>query len=132
MSWLGGERVELDICDSTNDEALALARRGARHGTIVVARAQRAGRGRDGRSWASPPGMGLYFSAVLRPQLALAQVPPLTLAIGIAVVDAARSCGAPAQLKWPNDVLVHARKLAGVLVEAHSQEIGRASCRERV
>ena len=52
--WLGGHRIELDECDSTNDEAARLARAGARHGTVVIARAQRAGRGRDGRSWASP------------------------------------------------------------------------------
>jgi BirA family biotin operon repressor/biotin-[acetyl-CoA-carboxylase] ligase len=119
--WLGCHRIELDECDSTNDDAARLARAGARHGTVVIARAQRAGRGRDGRRWASPPDAGLYLSAVVRPPLPLVDVPPMTLAIGIGVCDAARAFGAPAALKWPNDALVHGKKLAGVLVEAHSQ-----------
>jgi BirA family transcriptional regulator, biotin operon repressor / biotin---[acetyl-CoA-carboxylase] ligase len=120
-SWLGCHRVELEECDSTNDEAARLARAGARHGTVVTARAQRAGRGRDGRSWASPRDTGLYLSAVIRPPLPLIDVPPMTLAIGIGLCDAARAMGAAAALKWPNDALVRGRKLAGVLVEAHSQ-----------
>jgi BirA family transcriptional regulator, biotin operon repressor / biotin---[acetyl-CoA-carboxylase] ligase len=119
--WLGSHRIELDECDSTNDEAARLARAGARHGTVVIARAQRAGRGRDGRSWASPRDAGLYLSAVIRAPLPLIDVPPMTLAIGVGVCDAARALGAAAALKWPNDVLVGGKKLAGVLVEAHSQ-----------
>jgi BirA family biotin operon repressor/biotin-[acetyl-CoA-carboxylase] ligase len=118
--WLGCLRIDLEECGSTNDEAARVARAGARHGTIVIAKAQRAGRGRDGRVWASPPG-GLYLSAVVRPPLPLADVPPMTLAIGIGLCDAVRTMGAPAVLKWPNDVLVRGRKLAGVLVEAQSQ-----------
>jgi BirA family biotin operon repressor/biotin-[acetyl-CoA-carboxylase] ligase len=119
--WLGGHRIELDECDSTSDEAARLARAGARHGTVVIARAQRAGRGRDGRSWASPRDAGLYLSAVIRTPLPLVDVPPMTLAIGVGLCDAARALGAPAALKWPNDALVGGKKLAGVLVEAHSQ-----------
>lgn len=119
--WLGCHRVALDECGSTNDEAARLARAGARHGTIVTARTQRAGRGREGRAWASPPGLGLYVSAIVRPPLPLSLVPPMTLAIGVGVCDAARELGAPATLKWPNDTLVGRRKLAGVLVEAQSQ-----------
>ncbi|MDX2093507.1 MAG: biotin--[acetyl-CoA-carboxylase] ligase [Kofleriaceae bacterium] len=123
--WLGSHRIDLDECSSTNDEAGRLARAGARHGTVVIALAQRAGRGREGRPWASPPGTGLYLSAVVRPPLPLADVPPMTLAIGIGVCDAARAMGVPAQLKWPNDALVcegeQQRKLAGVLIEAQSQ-----------
>jgi BirA family biotin operon repressor/biotin-[acetyl-CoA-carboxylase] ligase len=120
VSWLGAKRIDLFSCASTNDEAARYARAGANHGTIVIAERQDAGRGREGRAWASPSG-GLYFSAVLRPPLPLAEVPPLTLAIGIAVCDAARAFGAEAQLKWPNDVLVAGKKLAGVLVETQSQ-----------
>ncbi|HEX3764662.1 MAG TPA: biotin--[acetyl-CoA-carboxylase] ligase [Kofleriaceae bacterium] len=119
--WLGCHRIELDECDSTNDDAARLARAGARHGTVVIARAQRAGRGRDGRRWASPRDAGLYLSAVIRTPLPLVDVPPMTLAIGVGLCDAARAFGAPATLKWPNDALVHGKKLAGVLVEAHSQ-----------
>lgn len=124
--WLGCQRIDLDECGSTNDEAARLARAGARHGTIVLAAAQRTGRGRDGRQWASPRG-GLYLSAVLRPPLPLPAVPPMTLAIGIGLCDAVRAAGAPSVLKWPNDLLVHGRKLAGVLVEAQSQG-GRLDC----
>ena len=132
--WLGCQRIDLPECGSTNDEAARLARAGARHGTIVIAEAQRAGRGRDGHAWASPAG-GLYLSAVLRPPLPLHDVPPMTLAIGIGLCDAARAFiaagaamngsvtrgGGGAHLKWPNDLLVGGKKLAGVLVESQSQ-----------
>jgi BirA family biotin operon repressor/biotin-[acetyl-CoA-carboxylase] ligase len=118
--WLGCQQIELAQCGSTNDEAARLARAGARHGTVVIAERQTSGRGRDGRAWQSPPG-GLYMSAVLRPPIPVADVPPLTLAIGIGLCEAARTTGAPAVLKWPNDLLVRGRKLAGVLVEAQSQ-----------
>lgn len=127
--WLGCQRIELESCGSTNDEAARLARAGASRGTVVIAERQTAGRGRDGRAWESPPG-GLYMSIVLRPPLALVAVPPMTLAIGIGVCEAARAFGARSVLKWPNDLLVVSnspalpgggRKLAGVLVEAQSQ-----------
>ncbi|HSN30667.1 MAG TPA: biotin--[acetyl-CoA-carboxylase] ligase [Kofleriaceae bacterium] len=118
--WLGCQKILLAECGSTNDEAARLARAGARHGTVVIAEQQRAGRGRDGHVWTSPPG-GLWMSAVLRPSLPLVDVPPMTLAIGIGVCEAARQAGAAAVLKWPNDVLVGGAKLAGVLVEAQSQ-----------
>lgn len=131
--WLGCQRIEMETCASTNDEAARLARAGAKHGTVVIAERQTGGRGRDGRVWESPPG-GLYFSAVIRPALPVAQVPPMTLAIGIGVCEAVKTTGARASLKWPNDLLAfpagHAepdrlhlggRKLAGVLVEAQSQ-----------
>ncbi len=118
--WLGCQRIDLECCGSTNDEAARLARAGAKHGTIVIAERQKSGRGRDGRVWESPPG-GLYMSAVLRPPMPVSDVPPMTLAIGIGLCEAARTTGAPAVLKWPNDLLVSDRKLAGVLVEAQSQ-----------
>ena len=118
--WLGCQRIELEACGSTSDEAARLARAGASHGTIVIAERQNNGRGRDGRVWQSPAG-GLYLSAVLRPPMPIVDVPPMTLAIGIGVCEAIRTTGAPAVLKWPNDVLVDGRKLAGVLVEAQSQ-----------
>jgi len=120
MSWLGSRVIELDACGSTNDEAARLARAGAQHGTVVIARAQTAGRGREGRAWVSPRDTGLYFSAVVRPPLPIELVPPLTLAIGVGACDAAREHGAAAALKWPNDLLVADRKLGGVLVESHS------------
>lgn len=128
-TWLGRQRITLDACGSTNDEAARLARAGASHGTIVTAAVQHAGRGRLGRVWASPPG-GLYLSAVLRLPLRSVDVPPVTLAVGIAVHDTLRALAAPVALKWPNDVVVAAdhalagRKLAGVLVEAGGEPSG--------
>lgn len=123
-SWLGGQRIDLESCGSTNDEAARLARAGASHGTVVISESQTSGRGRDGHAWKSPPG-GLYLSAVVRPPLQIVAVPPMTLAIGIGVCDAVRACGVGGVLKWPNDILVEqelgARKLAGVLVESQSQ-----------
>ncbi len=123
-TWLGSQRIDLESCTSTNDEAARLARAGASHGTVVISESQTAGRGRDGHTWSSPPG-GLYLSAIVRPPLALAAVPPMTLAIGIGVCDAVRACGVGGVLKWPNDILVEqelgARKIAGVLVESQSQ-----------
>jgi BirA family transcriptional regulator, biotin operon repressor / biotin---[acetyl-CoA-carboxylase] ligase len=121
MNWLGRPRIDLASCVSSNDEAARLARVGATHGTIVIADTQTGGRGRMGRTWSSPPGGNLYLSCVLRPPLALPQTPALALAIGIAVCDAIRSFGAPAMLKWPNDILVEGRKAAGILLEAQSQ-----------
>lgn len=121
-AWLGSERIELDRCESTNDIALVHAREGAAHGTVVIADSQTAGRGRLGRVWASPPGTNIYLSAIVRAPRPVAELAPMTLAIGIGVVDAVRAAGvAGAALKWPNDVVVpfgrSAKKLAGILCE---------------
>jgi BirA family biotin operon repressor/biotin-[acetyl-CoA-carboxylase] ligase len=101
---------------STNDVATMLAERGAEEGVVVVADQQTAGRGRLGRTWASPPGAGIYMSAVLRPTPRAAAL--LTIAAGVAVADAVSlATGLDIQLKWPNDVYVADRKLAGILAE---------------
>jgi len=124
--WLGRHRIELASCASTSDIAMALARAGCPHGTVVRADAQTAGRGRLGRAWASPPGRHLYLSAVVRidPARPTTERAALTLAVGVGVVDAVRAAGATAAgLKWPNDVLVDGRKLAGVLCEASGDAI---------
>ena len=127
MRWLGTQIIELEACGSTNDEAARLARAGASHGTVIIAQTQTAGRGREGRVWQSPPGSGLYLSAVVRPPLPLATVPPLTLAIGVGACEAVRHAGVAAELKWPNDLVVAGtpgapyRKLGGILVESQSQ-----------
>ena len=118
-----GERLHwLASTGSTNDVAAQLAELGAGEGTTVVAETQTAGRGRHGRTWFSPPGAGLYVSVVLRPAGELANENPaalLTLASGVAVAEALRAVtGLPAEIKWPNDVLVGRRKLAGILAEA--------------
>ena len=119
--WMGVHRIDLETCGSTNDEAARLARAGARHGTVVTAATQTSGRGRAGRTWVSPPGGNLYVSMILRPALPLRDVPAMTLAIGVAVCEVAKIFGAAATLKWPNDVLIGGRKVAGVLLESQSR-----------
>lgn len=104
---------------STNDVLREQARAGAPEWTAVVAEEQTAGRGREGRSWASPPG-NLFLSVLLRPELAPASLGVLPLLVGVAAAEACTSLGAPARLKWPNDVVVGERKLGGILVEAAS------------
>jgi BirA family biotin operon repressor/biotin-[acetyl-CoA-carboxylase] ligase len=107
---LGLPRLHVREIASTNDRARALAEAGAPHGTLVSAGAQTAGRGRQGRTWSAPPGQALLCSLVLR-----AYDPLLPLRAGLAVADVA---GGGALVKWPNDVLLEDRKLAGILVEA--------------
>ncbi|MCW3063024.1 MAG: biotin--[acetyl-CoA-carboxylase] ligase, partial [Solirubrobacterales bacterium] len=99
---------------STNARARELAMDGAPHGTLVTATAQVAGRGRQGRSWSAPPGRSLVMSVVLRDPPRL-----LPLAAGVAV---ARAIGDDARIKWPNDVQIDGRKVAGILVEGRPQE----------
>lgn len=108
---------------STNDVAALMAEHGAAEGSIVAANAQTSGRGRLGRSWASPPGAGLYVSAILRP--AADVVPLITIAAGVAVADGVHAAsGLRPRVKWPNDVYVRGRKLAGILAEAGSSGDG--------
>jgi len=83
----------------------------------VLAEAQTAGRGRRGRTWSSPPCRNLYFSVVLRPELPTARATELTLLAAVAVCEAVREAGVAATIKWPNDVVVGGRKLAGILAE---------------
>jgi BirA family biotin operon repressor/biotin-[acetyl-CoA-carboxylase] ligase len=106
---LGRPRAHFRLTDSTNARARAFAEAGAPHGTVVTAREQTAGRGRQGRSWAGPPGRALLLSLVVRSFDAL-----LPLRAGLAVADLA---GPEARVKWPNDVWIDGRKLAGILVE---------------
>jgi BirA family biotin operon repressor/biotin-[acetyl-CoA-carboxylase] ligase len=108
---------------STNDVAAVLADRGLPEGTVVVADAQTAGRGRHGRAWASPPGAGLYMSVVMRPMPHAVGL--LTIAAGVAFADGIQAAsGLEPQLKWPNDVYMNGRKLAGILAEAGTSAAG--------
>jgi len=102
---------------STSDLAKEIAEHGAAHGEVVIADRQTAGRGRRGRAWSSPPGKNLYLSVVLRPQLPPQRASELTLVASLAVCDACRQAGVDAGIKWPNDVLVGGRKVAGILTE---------------
>lgn len=105
--------------DSTNRYLLDEARAGAPDGVVAVADHQTAGRGRLGRAWEAPPRSSLLVSVLLRPGLAPDRLGLLTMAAGLALVDAVRSAaGVAAGLKWPNDLVVDDRKLAGLLAEA--------------
>lgn len=108
--------------DSTQQVARDLARGGAAEGTMVVAEEQTAGRGRLGRTWHSPAGENLYCSVVLRPPRAPAEVPQIALVVGIAVAAAVEEAtGRRPAIKWPNDVLLDGKKVAGILTEMESE-----------
>jgi len=107
---------------STNDLAKALAAQGAPEGAVVVAEAQTSGRGRLGRTWDAPPGVGLYVSLVLRPMLPPMELPQITLTTAVAVVRAVRRVAGPAPgIKWPNDLLINGKKLGGILTEMETE-----------
>ena len=112
----GRPRHHFRTTTSTNSEAVRLAAAGAPHGTLVTATEQSAGRGRQGRRWVAPAGQALLLSLVLRTESPVEGL--LSLRAGLAVADIA---GPQAGLKWPNDVLLDGRKVAGVLVEAFPQ-----------
>jgi len=111
---IGSPRVHFRAVDSTNERARLLAAAGAPHGTLVTAAEQLAGRGRQGRRWSSPAGRALLCSLLLREPPRL-----LPLMAGLAVAE---TVGDGALVKWPNDVLVHGRKVAGILVEGRPRE----------
>jgi BirA family biotin operon repressor/biotin-[acetyl-CoA-carboxylase] ligase len=117
VTTFGAPRHHLRATESTNDRARELAEDGAPSGTVVTADEQSAGRGRHGRAWSAPAGKALLYSAVLRPLGAGDALLPL--AVPLAVCEAVESI-APVRcrVKWPNDVWLHERKLAGVLIEA--------------
>jgi BirA family transcriptional regulator, biotin operon repressor / biotin---[acetyl-CoA-carboxylase] ligase len=108
--------------ESTNDRARELAAAGAPHGTVVTAAEQTAGRGRQGRTWTAPAAKALLYSAVVRPLDERHLVLPL--AVPLAVCEAAEELrpGVECGVKWPNDVQIEGRKLAGVLIEARPQD----------
>lgn len=117
----------LESTDSTNDDARRDAHAGAPDGHVIVADSQRSGRGSHGRVWDSPAGQDLYLSIVARPPLGLAELSPLTLAVGLGVAEAVEAVltgtagsAIEALVKWPNDVLIGGKKCAGILVEASS------------
>jgi BirA family biotin operon repressor/biotin-[acetyl-CoA-carboxylase] ligase len=116
---LFGRRVLVyEKIGSTNDEASLLAAQGAEEGTLVLAETQTAGKGRLGRAWFSPPGINLHLSVVLRPRIEPVQATILTLLAGVAVACAIKErTRLTTQLKWPNDVFIGRKKVAGILAE---------------
>lgn len=117
---IGQPLIEVhDNIDSTNRRAMALARSGAPEGVLILAETQTGGRGRLGRSWHSPAGTGLYFSIVLRPALAGSKMALITLAAGLGAAQGLGGLiGETPGLKWPNDLMMQGRKVAGILTEA--------------
>jgi len=111
--------------NSTNTEALYLAQQGAKHGTVVVAEEQTQGRGRHGRIWYSEKSSGIYLSVILRPPFPPSAAPILTLMAGVAAREALSAVtGLDVDIRWPNDLLVKGKKVAGILTEM-SAELGR-------
>jgi len=120
---LGNEVRFLKETTSTNREVDTAAQAGAPEGLLILADSQLAGRGRMARTWFSPPGVNLYLSLLLRPQVELAAIPTLPLVVGLAVAEALAAC-APAllpKIKWPNDILVNGKKIAGILCELQTR-----------
>ena len=117
---LGSPLHRLATTPSTNDEAKRGARAGAPHGATWVAEEQTEGRGRQGRSWVSPRGENLLFSVLLRVDCVPSRLPLVAIVAGLAVRDAVARAAprADVRIKWPNDVLVGTKKVAGILVEA--------------
>ncbi len=113
-----GRRVDVyPELDSTNRAARALAQAGEPEGAVVIAETQSRGRGRMGRHWVSPPNCNLYISFLLRPALAPAESAKMTLLTAVALVDTLTEHVAAPRIKWPNDILLGGRKVAGVLSE---------------
>jgi BirA family transcriptional regulator, biotin operon repressor / biotin---[acetyl-CoA-carboxylase] ligase len=118
---LGGPLVHLYRTGSTNDRARDLALGGAPRGTVVVAERQTAGRGRQGRTWTTPPGRALTLSVIVRDEAARSELLPL--AVALAVSEACEATAAvECRVKWPNDVWIEERKVAGILIEARPLE----------
>jgi BirA family biotin operon repressor/biotin-[acetyl-CoA-carboxylase] ligase len=106
--------------DTTMREAARLASLGAASGTVVGAEMQRRGQGRQGHNWLSPAGAGLTFTVLLRVDLPPRHMPVVTLALGVAVADVLKMLtGQVCDLRWPNDVMMNERKVAGILTELH-------------
>jgi BirA family transcriptional regulator, biotin operon repressor / biotin---[acetyl-CoA-carboxylase] ligase len=115
---IGWPRVHYRRTDSTNERARELALAGAPHGTLVTADEQTAGRGRQGRTWAAPPGAAVLMSLLLRELDERSAALPLAAAVAVCEALAPLRC----EIKWPNDVWLDRRKLAGILVEGRPQE----------
>lgn len=120
--WAGREVAFYESVGSTNVQAKLLAEEGACHGTLVVAEAQTAGRGRRGRGWQSPPGINLYFTLLLRPDFLPDKASMLTLVMALSVKEAVdQVCGVEAGIKWPNDIVLNGKKITGILTEMSLQ-----------
>jgi len=114
---LGRTLHHYDELDSTNVKAFELAHEGGFHGEVIVAEHQTAGKGRRGRVWVSPPGKSLAMSVIVRPEIPPSRAPELTLVTAVALAETLRDSGVDARIKWPNDVQIAGKKVAGILTE---------------
>lgn len=127
LQIVGRRVITLEETDSTNLQAAALGAEGEEEGTVVFADSQSAGKGRRGRSWCSPPGTNLYLSLLLRPPIAPWDAPQLTFLSAVAAARAIHNVSRlPIAVKWPNDLLINGRKVAGMLneMQAESEQVG--------
>lgn len=115
---IGQNYIYLEETDSTNEEIKRLAAKGAPHGSVVAADMQTMGKGRMGRNWSSPKGENIYLSILLRPQMETIHASMLTLVIALSAAQAVEEVlGEPCQIKWPNDLVFHNKKICGILTE---------------
>ncbi len=120
--WMGRTIHHFQSIDSTNSKAYQLAMEGAEEGEVVVAESQTQGKGRLGREWFSPPFLNLYLSVILRPKISPHQASMVTLMAAVATAEAIQQAtGLDPKIKWPNDLLLRERKVAGLLNEIHSE-----------
>jgi len=119
----GKEVISYKKIDSTNDIAYQLAEKGVKEGTVILAEEQAKGKGRHGRSWASPSKGGIYMSCILRPGMAPNEIPKITLLAAVAVAKAIRELtGLEVLIKWPNDIMLDGKKLCGILTEMKAEQ----------
>lgn len=119
-SFVGRQVVYHETVDSTQNLALSLAGKPDSHGMVVIAEQQKSGRGRQKRKWFSPKG-GIWLSIVLKPQIPTSKMTLLPFVAALAVCDAIKVTGIDARLKWPNDVMVSGRKVAGILLDVSAE-----------
>ena len=120
--WLGKNLMVYDVTDSTNTRLKLAGEQGAPNGSVAVANAQEAGKGRLGRHWETPKGSALAFSLLLRPQIQPENASMLTLVAALAVSRAIDEyAGIKTQIKWPNDVVLEGKKICGILVEMSAE-----------
>lgn len=119
----GREVLSYKKLNSTNDAAYKLAENGIKEGTVIIAEEQERGKGRHGRMWSSPAKDGIYMSLILRPKMAPAEIPQITLITAVSVAKAIRrATGLTASIKWPNDILINNRKVCGILTEMKAEQ----------
>ncbi|NLK22169.1 MAG: biotin--[acetyl-CoA-carboxylase] ligase [Epulopiscium sp.] len=120
--YIGKKVYHYDKIDSTNKEAKKLASKGEKEGIVVVAEEQLLGKGRLGRTWSSPTGVGIWMSIILRPEISPIDASKVTLIAGLAVCRGIESVtGLKSQIKWPNDIIINNKKVCGILTEMSAE-----------